>query len=93
MLENEITKEDIGCWYLVKDGAYFKVEEFHDNVTFYKVTGTDICSDGFSVKSTYTTDGRYDRLEEEESYNLVRKLDPIEVNLLRLEQRLKDAGK
>lgn len=90
MLENEITEEDVGSWYVDGAGDYFYFEEFaaYDTKTpihgyvFYKnptTSGAEFYSEEHSV-----TGSNQFGLQD---HSLVRKLDPIEVNLLRLKKR------
>lgn len=86
MLENEITKDDIGSWYEMRmetlNGKYAKVISMalRNNkpvgiVYENGVRGSRFLNGKFHHTSIYGSD-------------LARKLDPIEVNLLRLEQKL-----
>lgn len=77
MLEDSITKDDIGCWFETRGGEYYKI-----NTVDFIVRGV---YRNMRTGSRHKKDGRcYLDPRRPSEYDLVRKLDPIEVNLLRL---------
>lgn len=94
MLENEITEEDIGSWYVTRNGdAYVKITDKNPPNHRWKFNGVHV-SGGAAEVWNYTEKGEfYYYNPRPDDKDIVRKLDPIEVNLLRLEKRLKDTLK
>lgn len=79
-----LTEEDIGSWYITASGDYAKLLSPNPSYPYsytQKIYMEIHYKDGVIENHNLSI------------YNLERKLDPIEVNLLRLEQRSKDARK
>lgn len=86
MLENEITEEDTGSWYEIKNGSlYVRIDTVPHHSEGLRVEGR-ILSLPYE-KLWWYRNGSYHK-EWGSGLDLIRKLDPIEVNLLRLEQKL-----
>lgn len=88
MLENEITEEDIGSWFEMRGP---NARSRYVKITQVGTRSVDILYQDGDDGRRYN-DGRLFH-QETHRLDLIRKLDPIEVNLLRLEQRLKDVRK
>lgn len=86
MLEEEIKTSDIGSWYIRRNGQYCQLVDICDThvvgLTFGRVFKYKFQCDFFEI--TLDKWGSYIGKEYPHNMDVIRKLDPIEVNLLRL---------
>lgn len=89
----DLSNNDLYCWYITEDGSYVKIVGFEEttfdiNARSLRISAIGMLYDpnGAVVPSIfYNYRGKVDNGLLQDAYDLVRKLDPIEVNLLRLD--------